>query len=132
MEIDKGAEKKLKRGLQDISPLFQSLPPAALEPSPSRPSTVPFNVQFLSVCVPDREGDAFLANTYIASQIAKQSNLSASLISIAPGMNAVPPGAPDPFPALELLDSRISRLRLSHQELWTFTQNGSPKEKPPP
>lgn len=130
MEIDKGEERKLKRGLHDLSPLFGAVPSSVSEPAiPSRVHCPPpaYNVQFLTVCVPDREGDAFLANAYIASQMVKRSSLSASLISITPGMNVLPPKTSDPFSALELLDSRISRLRLSHQELWSFTQNGHSK-----
>jgi len=131
MEIDKGAEKKLKRGLHDLSPLFGSVPSVSLEPSTAHLRPIPFDVQFLTVCIPDHEGDAFLANAYFASQMVKRSSLSASLISIAPGMNTLPAKTSDPFSALEHLDSRISRLRLSHQELWSFTQNGSSKESRP-
>lgn len=127
MEIDKGAEKKLKRGLHDLSPLFGSVPSIAYELPAASLRPAPFDAQFLTVCTPDHEGDAFLTNAYFASQMVKRSNLSASLISIAPGMNALPAKVSDPLPALELLDSRISRLRLSHQELWSFTQNGFSK-----
>ncbi len=119
--------KKLVRGLEDISPLFQSLPkPAHDGPEQAFPS-VSFDVQFLSVCVPNHDGDAFLANAFLASQLIQgAANLHASLVSIMPGMNAVskPRGH---FHALELLDSKISRLSLSHQELWTFTKGKKPK-----
>lgn len=124
MELDKDHSKKLKRGLQDLSPLFQT---AAL-PDAGKPISFvprPFEVQFLTVCIPDHEGDAFLVNAYVASQIVRRTNLFASLISIAPGMNALPPQPNGAFPHLELLNSRISRTGLSHQELWNLTQNGS-------
>lgn len=120
---ERGSEKKLKRGLHDLSPLFQS----SETPVTEKPSLSPvlFDVQFLAVCVPDHEGDAFLANAYVASQIVRRTNLFASLISITPGMNTFLSKTPEPFPALELLDSRISRLGLSHQELWSFTKKGA-------
>ena len=121
--------KKLRRGLHDLSPLFQSSDPIASEP-PLLPQT-PFDVQFLSVCVPGHEGDAFLANAFLASQIVRRTNLFASLVSVVPGMNAVSSKSRDAFPALELLDSRISRLSLSHQELWGFTKNGRTEVQAP-
>ncbi len=120
-EAEFPVSKKLKRGLEDLSPLFQ-LPSSQVATASPR---VLFDVQFLTVCVPDHEGDAFLANAYLASQIVRQANLFASLVSIVPGYNSLPSKLVDPFPSLELLDSRISRLVLSHQELWTFTQNGN-------
>jgi len=117
------ASKKLKRGLEDISPLFQ---PSSTQPSEVTASRLAlFDIQFLTVCVPDHEGDAFLANAYIASQVVRSANLFASLVSIAPGFNVSVSKSLDPLPSLELLDSRISRIRLSHQELWTLTQTGA-------
>lgn len=114
------ASKKLKRGLEDISPLFQ---PPSTQPSEVTASRLAlFDIQFLAVCVPDHEGDAFLANAYLASQVVRRANLFASLVSIAPGFNVSVSKSLDPLPSLELLDSRISRVRLSHQELWTLTQ----------
>ena len=122
--------KKLKRGLNDLSPLFQSSPSLGGS-EPSAKVVAPFEVQLLSVCVPDHEGDAFLANAFLASQIVRRTNLFASLVSIVPGMNAVSEKSRQVFPALELLDSRICRLSLSHQELWSLTRNGRPKSAPP-
>lgn len=127
--MDKGMERKLKRGLEDLSPLFQYPPPQATQVI--SPLPVLFDVQFVTVCVPDHEGDAFLANAYLASQVVRQTSLFASLVSLIPGFNSFPAQSSDSFPSLELLDSRISRLRLSHQELWTFTQNGRPKNALP-
>ena len=121
--------KKLRRGLHDLSPLFHSADAPVSEPLIQPPT--PFDVQFLSVCVPEHEGDAFLANAFLASQIVRRTNLFASLVSVVPGMNAVAYKSRETFPALELLDSRISRLSLSHQELWSFTKNGRAKGRPP-
>ncbi|GEM_PF-783651 len=117
--------KKLKWGLHDLSPLFHA--PASQETAePASSRTAHFGVQFLSVCVPDHEGDAFLANAYLASQMVRRADLFASLVSIAPGVNAFSSKSENPFRSLELLDSRISRLVLSHQELWNITQTGRP------
>lgn len=120
--MDKGFGKRLKRGLEDLSPLFQSPPSATFEKPHSR--SLSLDVQFLAVCVPDHEGDAFLANAYLASQIVRHSDLSASLISIVPGMNRFLGRALGSFPSLELLNPRLSRLILSHRELWGFIQEG--------
>ena len=125
MAISKEPEKKLKRGLQDISPLFQIPVPSIPDAIPSVPDFFD-PVQFVTVCVPDHEGDAFFANAYLASQVVRRTPFFASLVSIAPGFNALPSQSTDPFPSLEFLDPRISRLALSHQELWTFSQNGPP------
>ncbi len=111
-------EKKLKRGLEDISPLFRNAPSSSSSPTEIlSPCAFKFDVQFLTVCVPDHEGDAFLSNAYLASQVIRQSSLFSSLVSIIPGAENV-------FPSVEHLDSRISRLRLSPEELWALTQNG--------
>ena len=119
MPLDKGSERKLRRGLEDLSPLFRNSMPGPVEENISlHPS---FDVQFLTVCVPDHEGDAFLANAYLASQMVRQANLYASLVSVVPGFNVFPPKV-ESLPFLELLDPRISRLTVSHQELWTLTQ----------
>ena len=146
MAIDTGGgEKKLRRGLHDVSPLFR--PPAgslagatekALPPLPTNRPT--FDVQFLTVSVPDHEGDAFLANAFVASRILRETSLYASLVSLVPGLDALHPKAREPFPAVELLDSRISRFHLSHEELRTFIQAPAvpdtgftePREKIPP
>lgn len=122
MDLDKDHSKKLKRGLQDLSPLFQTAAQANTD-KPVSSGPHPFEVQFLTVCIPDHEGDAFLVNAYVASQIVRSSNLFASLISIAPGMSALPPKTNGALGHLELLNSRISRLGLSHQELWSLTKN---------
>ncbi len=115
--------KRLQRGLEDLSPLFQPAgQPAPVSHQASLAS--PFEVQFVSVCVPEHEGDAFFANAFLASQMIQRTDLLASLVSVVPGMNAAPAKTRDGFPALELLDSRISRLSLSHQELWSFTKQG--------
>lgn len=124
--------KKLKRGLHDLSPLFQA-PQApsvqtAAEPASSR---LPFEVQFLSVCVPDHEGDAFLANAYLASQMVRRTDLFVSLVSLLPGFS-VSTRPEETFRTLELLDARISRLTLSHQELWTMSQGRFPNHPPVP
>ncbi|MBI4115906.1 MAG: hypothetical protein HY447_04955 [Candidatus Omnitrophica bacterium] len=126
---DKRPDRKLKRGLEDISPLFKSIPhsnsPVIHPPSVSYQENL-YDVQFLTVCVPDHEGDAFLANAYLASQIVRHANFYASLVSIVPGFNTRPSSRSlEALPSLELLDPHISRLVLSHQELWNFTQNGS-------
>ena len=113
--------KKLRRGLQDLSPLFQTTVQTGASPPAVPPA---FDVQFLSVCVPDHEGDAFLANAFIASQMVRETPFYASLVSVVPGMNTVASKTHDVFPALEFLDPRICRLSLSHQELWSFTRNG--------
>ncbi|MBI2166920.1 MAG: hypothetical protein HYU34_01605 [Candidatus Omnitrophica bacterium] len=113
--------KKLRRGLEDLSPLFRhtEVQPVPLA-VPFRPA---FDVQFLAVSVPDHEGDSFLANAYLASQLVRQTDLFASLVSIAPGFNGTAgKTAQDPFPSLELLNPKISRLVLSHQALWSLTQ----------
>lgn len=113
--------KKLRRGLEDLSPLFRrpEPQPAAL----AAPLKASFEVQFLAVCVPDHEGDSFLANAYLASQLVRQTDLFASLVSIAPGFNGTAGRtAQDSFPSLELLNPKISRLVLSHQTLWSLTQ----------
>lgn len=121
---DKGSERRLKRGLEDLSPLFHSKPTAVpMLPAAPRPTPPAFDVQFLTVCVPDHEGDAFFANAYLASLMVRQTDLLASLVSIAPGFNKLPSESVSPLPSLELLDSRISRVVLSHQELWALTQN---------
>lgn len=127
-------DKKLKRGLQDLSPLFQQ------DPSPSSPQqavsgramlpSVFSEVQFLAVGVPDHEGDAFLANAYLASQLVRRTPLFASLVSIAPGLHTPAAKVAHPFPSLELLHPRISRVVLSHQSLWSLTQSKS-QGKPP-
>lgn len=126
MAIDTGGgEKRLKRGLHDISPLFR---PPAMHPSGSVEKTaraVPtgrsrFDVQFLTVSVPDHEGDAFLANAFVASRILRKTSLHASLVSLVPGPNARHPRVRESSPAVEMLDSRFSRYRLSPEELWTF------------
>lgn len=122
MELDKGYPKKLKRGLQDLSPLFQ----AGALPHKEQPAFSfhpPFEVQFLTVCIPDHEGDAFLVNAYVASQIVRRYPLFASLISIVSGVNASASKTNGSFPHLELLNSRISRVALSHQELWGLSKN---------
>ena len=121
--------KRLRRGLEDLSPLFQ---PAGQPVSESHPPPLssPFDVQFVSVCVPEHEGDAFFANAFLASQMIHRTHLLASLVSVVPGMNAAPVKTRDGFPALELLDSRISRLSLSHQELWSFTKQSSAHLEP--
>jgi len=129
MELDKENEKKLKRGLSDLSPLFQTT--VSSVPPPALPRSSHSGVQFITVCVPDHEGDAFLVNAYVASQIVRRSEVFASLISVAPGMNTLPSKSNHPFPALELLDPRISRIGISHQELWGITKNG-PAEKDVP
>lgn len=114
-------EKRLKRGLEDLSPLFQS-------PVPEIPEkiTLPslFDVQFVSVSVPDHEGDALIANAALASHLVRQTHLQASLISIAPGADFFSRESLESPPSLELLDSRISRFHLSHQQLWSLTQKG--------
>lgn len=115
METEGEKGKRLKRGLRDLSPLFQR----------AVPSPVAFEVQFLTVCVADHEGDSFLANAYVASQVVRQTSLFASLVSVASPLNGPTPRSPTLSPSPELLDSRIFRLPLSHQELWTLTQNGS-------
>ena len=114
--------KKLKRGLQDISPLFQN-PSTVL--NSAIPGRAPFDVQFVSVCTPDHDGDAFLANAYLASQMVRRSNFFASLVSIMPGMNRIPPKTTGSFPTLESLHPRITRISLSHREVWGLTQNGA-------
>lgn len=119
---DPESGKRLKRGLHDLSLLFQSSVSGAPESLVSPPR--PFGVQFVGVCVPDHEGDAFLANAYVASQIVHRRDLYAFLVSIAPGANVFPPKSQGLPPSLELLDPRISRVNLSHQQLWGFTQNG--------
>lgn len=125
MATNLGPEKRLKRGLEDLSPLFRSSPGSLSIPTFSPAITgVGFDVQFVSVCVPDHEGDAFLANAYLASEVIRQTPLYASLVSIVPGMNVVSSKEAEPFPSLEFLDSRISRLSLSHQELWGLSRNG--------
>ncbi len=116
--------KKLKRGLQDLSSLFQDPAPQTLLCRP--PLQALFEVQFLTVCVPDHEGDAFLANAFFASELVRQVNLAASLVSITPGHHRSPLRASEPFPSLELLNSKISRLVLSHQSLWSFTESKGP------
>jgi len=121
MTIPNGPEKRLKRGLHDLSPLFHLPPPAPSQAMPS-PRSGSFEVQFLAVCVPDHEGDAFLANAYVASRIVRQAGVSASLLTIVPGIQPLSSKSIEPFPALEFLDSRISRLSLSHQELWSLTR----------
>lgn len=128
--VNPGPEKKLKRGLGDLSPLFQS-PPRPTGATRSFPQSF-FEVQFLTACVPDHEGDAFLANAYLASQMVRQEHLLASLVSITPAFNAVPFKSTKASTSLERLNSRISRLVLSHQELWSFTQNGLAREASPP
>jgi hypothetical protein len=122
MALPKGSEKKLKRGLEDLSPLFRSQSPPATAAVPAAPTAieVPFEVEFLAVCTPDQEGDAFLANAYVASQVVRQTPLRASLVSIVPGFNALPARSPDPFPSFELLSLNLSRITVSHQELWSF------------
>lgn len=123
MPSDERPFKRLKRGLKDLSPLFQN--PSSSAPAPSIHYPTPdFGVEFLAVCVPDREGDAFLANAYIASRLVRQTSLSATLLSIVPGMNVHPSQAVESFPAMELLDERLSRLKFSHQELWRICRSG--------
>lgn len=124
--------KKLRRGLEDLSPLFRRSEPQPVPlTAPLRPA---FEVQFLAVCVPDHEGDSFLANAYLASQLVRQTDLFASLVSIAPGFNGTAARTPqDPSPLLELLNPKISRLVLSHQTLWSLTQaNPFRREGEPP
>lgn len=127
MAVPKGSEKKLKRGLEDLSPLFRSQPESAMTAVPTAPATMetPFEVEFLAVCTPDQEGDAFLANAYVASQVLSQSPLRASLVSIAPGFNALPARSPASFPSFELLNLNLSRISVSHQELWSFMSRTS-------
>lgn len=129
MTLESGGERRLKRGLEDLSPLFRSAAPQLTPPSPSFQETQDrnFEVQFLTICVPDHEGDAFLANAYLASQMVRRGHLFASLVSVVPGFNVGPPKAS--LPSLELLDSRISRFVLSHQELWTWMQKGTKGER---
>lgn len=122
MAIGKEFERKLKRGLQDLSPLFQA-PVSSVAPTIVSPSSS-FDVQFVTVCMPEHVGDAFLANAYLASQLVRRTALHASLVSIAPGFNTFQPQSKDPFPSLEFLDPRISRLVLSHQELWGLSRDG--------
>ena len=129
-----GNLKKLIRGLEDLSPLFQSVrPPAPAETVSAPPLPRPsFGIQFTTVCCPDHEGDSFLANAYLASELARQATLFASIVSIAPGYNTHRSKFENQFPSLELLNPRISRLVLSHQMLWNLTQgNGAlrPLEK---
>ncbi len=107
-----GSEKRLKRGLEDLSPLFQF------------PVSRPFEVQFVSICVPDQERATSLATTTVASDLVHQTGLFAFLVSIAPGVNIFPAKSRERLPSLELLDSRISRVSLSHQQLWNLTRNG--------
>ncbi len=119
-------EKRLRRGLEDLSPLFQRSSSQAVIDPPS--VEVSFDVQFLTVCIPENEGDAFLANAYLASQMVRRAPLVSSLVSIAPGFNAAPASSNGNgrLPSFEVLDTRISRFSLSHQELWGLTQNGKP------
>lgn len=122
-------EKRLKRGLHDLSPLFQNpAPVAALPPRSASPAS--YEVQFLSVLIPDHEGDAFLANAYLASQLVRRTEFFASLISIAPGLHTGPSRSKDSPPSVEFLDPRIFRIHLAHQDLWTLTQNGSSNHLP--
>lgn len=131
--MEPGAEKKLKRGLEDLSPLFQT----GVRPRPAvLPARSPsFEVSFVAVCVPDHEGDAFLANAYVASQLIRKSDYSASLISVAPPRRDGNEGRGNgssknisPSPSLEFLDSRISRLTVSHQQLWSLAQRETAPE----
>ena len=124
--------KKLRRGLEDLSPLFHSTPSPDRELPPLVPSPVPFEAQFLSVCVPEHEGDAFFANAFLASQIVQQTHLFASLVSILPETNAFPPKSLETVSGVELLDSKISRVSLSREELWSFTNRRSKIEFAPP
>lgn len=129
MEISKGPEKKLKRGLQDISPLFQSTAPVITQNSQNISHVIAsppvlFDVQFVSVCVPDHAGDSFLANARLASEIVRRTDLSTHLVSIVPGVNALRVKSQAAFPAFEFLNPRIARLTLSHQELWSFSREG--------
>lgn len=126
MDIGEGSEKKLKRGLHDLSPLFQgsqavsvseTTVPAVLHPA--------FGVEFIAVCVPERSGDSYLANAYVASQLALRAEIRIPLVSILPGFNTLPAKRGEAFPSIELLSSQIFRLRLSHQELWSMSQNGT-------
>lgn len=118
-----GSRKRLKRGLEDLSPLFQS---SAASEIPEKVAFLPnlFDVQFVSVSVPDHEGDTLIANAALASHLVRQTHLQASLISIAPGANLFPQESRRPLPSLDPLDPRISRVHLSHQQLWSLTQNG--------
>lgn len=118
---DPGFGKRLKRGLEDLSPLFQSpLPRTENHLSPSKS----FEVQFVTVFVPDHEATASLATAAVASSLVRQTGLFAFLVSIAPGANVFPARSRESSPSLELLDSRISRVSLSHQQLWSLTKNG--------
>lgn len=130
MPIDAEGEKRLKRGLHDLSPLFQR--PAAPSVKTAPLLQPGFEVQFLTVCVPDHEGDAFLANAYVASRIVRKAQLFASLISILPSPNGGVSRLPKHFPAVELLDTRLSRFRISHQELWGFTNRRFFSQGAPP
>lgn len=124
-------EKKLKRGLGDISPLFQT---SAIKKEGEQALLQPaFDVQFLSVCVPAREKDVFPATASLASHWVRSADVFATLVRIAPGHNTFKSRSSDLFRSTELLDSRISEWVLSHQEVWSFTQNGSlPQRKPAP
>lgn len=127
--MEPGAEKKLKRGLEDLSPLFQTgvRPRPAVLPTPS-PS---FEVSFAAVCAPDHEGDAFLANAYVASQLVRRTDASASLVSVTPGLGNGSSKNPKPSLSLEFLDPRISRVTVSHQELWSLAQKEAVPQAPP-
>lgn len=122
---DPGSGKRLKRGLEDLSPLFRSSPSSS------------FEVQFVSVCVPDQETATSLATQAVASRLVRQTGLFAFLVSIAPGANIFPAKSRELPSSLEFLDPRISRASLSHQQLWSLTRsgpngNGSPSVSPSP
>ena len=71
--------KKLRRGLHDLSPLFHSAGPPVFE-RPFLPTT-PLDVQFLSVFVPEHEGDAFLVKDfYEFSEVGKRPRQSVDLV----------------------------------------------------
>jgi hypothetical protein len=126
-------EKKLRRGLEDLSPLFQRTPAqggATLAAAPV--AEISFEVQFLTVCAPEGEGDSFLANAGVASRMVQSAPLISSLVSIAPGFNANPSASGGGFLSFELLDPRISKLTLSHQELWGLAPNGTNGSLPAP
>lgn len=86
-------EKKLTRGLKDLSPLF------CVE-SEELPARRPPEVQVLAVSSPGHDNDSLFLNTFFASQIASQDK-DCSLISLLPRSAPVLSGSlnhtPEPF-----------------------------------
>lgn len=71
-------EKKLKRGLKDISPLFKSVETSVKK---TTPALLKQELQILNVSSPDSYGDSLFFNAFFASQLASP-NRPCSLVSL--------------------------------------------------